>query len=68
MGNRRGIKHRLIGLRGEFPKPAGVTGRCKMGPEDYFEGSFSRYPQFPVRPEIFRCPSKGTGTFFVGKR
>ena len=42
MGNRRGIKHRLICLRGEFPKPAGETGRCKMGPEDYFEGSLSR--------------------------
>ena len=42
MGNRRGINHPLICLRGEFPKPAGVTGRCKMGPEDYFEGSLSR--------------------------
>jgi hypothetical protein len=42
MGNRRGIKHRLIGLRCEFPKPAGVTGRCKMGPDDYVEGGLSR--------------------------
>ena len=42
MGKRGGIKHCLSGLRGEFPKAAGVTGRCKMGPEDYFEGSLSR--------------------------
>ena len=46
MGNRQGIKYRLICLRGEFPKPAAVTVCYKMGPEDFCLRR--RWPETPL--------------------